>query len=111
MTCSKGEPKGEMSVLSASLKKTDWVCECVCMEVGWDGVGQSESLRDDRKSGRRWATCCETSKSRLSPTLFDLSPLRNSIMLLFQSQLLSVNKKNVTKQKDITKVMIREHII
>lgn len=36
---------------------------------------------------RRWsATCCETSKSKLSPTLYDLSPPTNPIiLLLFQS--------------------------
>lgn len=73
------------------------------MEVGWDGTEQLKSLRDDQKSGRRWATCCETSKSRLSPTLFDLSPLRNPIMLLFQSQLLSVNKKKSLSKRTLPK--------
>ena len=74
---------------------------CVGSEAEKDGLTERQRAWGvDGGGGGRWrATCCETSKSKLSPTLFDLSPPTNPIIILLSQCVVCLNHFLVKKKK------------
>lgn len=108
---------GNLSFCQCKATRVMLVTQAGCAELQRerDRKGQKYVLRvrqTDRGRGRdgepeggwgrrgRWrATCCETSKSNLSPTLFDLSPSTKPIIILLSQCVVCLKHFLVKKKK------------